>query len=159
MRDLNSKAASIAAVSRRRFGLLLLLAFFLIVAAKRGLAQSTMASRGPIESGQGEIAAQHQQFENATNPGNGGYDSLLAVRRMKMLNNERRKSLLSDSDKLLKLATELNNEVAQTNSGSLTPDQLRKLADIEKLAHGVRDKMVMTIEPPSAVYFPVTGTQ
>jgi hypothetical protein len=33
------------------------------------------------------------------------------------------------------------------------------VADIEKLAHGVRDKMVMTIAAPSAAYFPASGSQ
>ncbi len=159
MSDLNPKAAYITAIAWRRFGWLLLLALFLIVYDKLGAAQSTMASQGPILSGQGEIAAQRQQMDYATGPGNGGIDGLLAERRMKMLNNERRKSLISDSDKLLKLAIELNNEIARTNSGALSPDQLRKVADIEKLAHGVRDKMVMTVNPPSAALFPVTGSQ
>jgi hypothetical protein len=42
---------------------------------------------------------------------------------------------------LLKLARELEDEVSRTNPGSLTPDQLRKVAEIEKLARGVKDKM------------------
>jgi hypothetical protein len=90
----------------------------------------------------------HQTSNFGGDTGSGGFDSILVERRMKMLNNERRKSLVSDSDRLLKLATELNNEIAHSNSGSLTPEQLRKVADIEKLAHGVRDKMVMTIAAP-----------
>ena len=76
---------------------------------------------------------------------------------MKMLNNERHKSLLSDSDKLFKLATELDNEIAKSNLGLLTPDQLRKVAEIEKLAHNVRDKMTQTLPPPSTNFFPISG--
>jgi hypothetical protein len=159
MSELNPKAASITAISRQRFGSLLLLALFLIISVRPGLTQSSLAGNGAALSSQGAVSAQRQQMDYATGPGNGGFDSLMAERRAKMLNNERRKSLVSDSDKLLKLATELNSEIAHSNSGSLTPDQLRKVAEIEKLARGVRDKMVMTINPPSAAYFPVTGSQ
>jgi len=41
---------------------------------------------------------------------------------------------------LLKLANELNAEIS-ANPEALTPDQLRKLATIEKLAHSVKEKM------------------
>ena len=80
-------------------------------------------------------------------------------RRMRMLNNERHKSLVSDSDKLFKLATELNNQIARSNTGSLTPEQLRKVAEIEKLARNVRDKMTQTLSGPRVTYFPITGSQ
>jgi hypothetical protein len=76
------------------------------------------------------------------------YNSTEAQKRMRMLNAERQKAMIADSDKLLKLATELNNEVAHSNSGELTAAQLRKVAEIEKLAHTVRDKMVMSLRGP-----------
>jgi len=60
---------------------------------------------------------------------------------LRALNAERHKSIVSDTNKLLKLARELEDEVSRTNPGSLTPDQLRKVAEIEKLARGVKDKM------------------
>ncbi len=156
MNDLNPKAANIAAISRRHFASLLFLALFFIVPVRTGLPQS---NNGSVLNSQSVVNPLRQTPNLGTDPGSGGFDSILAERRMKMLNNERRKSLVSDSDRLLKLATELNNEIAHSNSGSLTPDQLRKVADIEKLAHGVRDKMVMTITPPSTAYFPTAGPQ
>jgi hypothetical protein len=76
-----------------------------------------------------------------------------------MMNNDRRKSLVTDSDRLIKLATDLNNQIAHSNAGSLTPDQLRMVAEIEKLAHEVREKMTMTVPPPSGNVFPVYGPQ
>jgi hypothetical protein len=48
---------------------------------------------------------------------------------------------VADTDKLLKLTAELNADIAQTHSTSFTPDQLRLLARIEKLAKSVKDKM------------------
>jgi hypothetical protein len=71
-----------------------------------------------------------------------GYtDPVEEERRLRLLNVERQKSLVSDAGKLLKLAGELNAEVAQTNPDSLTQAELRKLAEIEKLAHSVKQKM------------------
>ena len=157
MNDLTPKAANITAISRRHFATLLLLALFIIVPVRTGLPQSN--TNGSALSSPNIVNPLHQTSNFGGDTGSGGFDSILVERRMKMLNNERRKSLVSDSDRLLKLATELNNEIAQSNSGSLTPEQLRKVADIEKLAHGVRDKMVMTIAPPSAAYFPAGGPQ
>jgi hypothetical protein len=78
---------------------------------------------------------------------------------MKMMSNERRKSLVSDSDKLFKLATALNNEIAHSNTGSLTPEQLRKVAEIEKLAHNVRDKMTQSLPSPKVTYFPINESR
>jgi hypothetical protein len=75
-------------------------------------------------------------------------DDIQAEKRMTALNAERQKSMISDSAKLLKLANELNNEIAQSNTGELTPAQLRTVAEIEKLAHNVRDKMTMSIRGP-----------
>jgi hypothetical protein len=71
-----------------------------------------------------------------------------AGKRLRMINTERQKSLVADSDKLLKLAKELNDEVGRSNSGQLSMAQLHKVAEIEKLAHNVRDKMVMSVREP-----------
>jgi hypothetical protein len=62
-------------------------------------------------------------------------------RRLRQLNAVQHKSLVEDTDKLLKLVTELNSEISRTNTSTLTPEQLRKVAEIEKLAHNVKDKM------------------
>lgn len=62
-------------------------------------------------------------------------------RRLRLLNADRQKTLVSDTAKLLKLATELDAEISRTNPDALTPAQLRKIAEIEKLARSVKDKM------------------
>ena len=64
-------------------------------------------------------------------------------RRIRALNNERQKEMVTDTNKLLKLAQDLNDEIAAKNAGTLTFDQLRKIAEIEKLAHSVKEKMAM----------------
>lgn len=62
-------------------------------------------------------------------------------RRIRELNVERQKEMVSDTEKLLKLTAELNAEVAQNHSAAFTSDQLRTLAKIEKLAKSVKEKM------------------
>lgn len=67
------------------------------------------------------------------------------ARRLRALNEARQKGLVSDTNKLLKLTTELNAEIARENPGELTKAQLRKLAQIEKLAHSISEKMSATV--------------
>ena len=73
---------------------------------------------------------------------------------LRALNADRQKSLVSDTNKLLRLVNELNAEIARANPASLTPVQLRNVAEIEKLAHNVKDKMSTSVrgtpafEPP-----------
>jgi len=75
-------------------------------------------------------------------------NSAEAEKRLRMINAERQKSMVADTDKLVKLAKELNEEIAHSNSGELSAAQLRKVAEIEKLAHNVRDKMIMSVRGP-----------
>jgi len=77
-------------------------------------------------------------------------DTLEQEKRLRALNVERQKAMVSDTKKLLKLATELNSEVASTQPESLNADQLQKLAEIEKLAHSVKDKMSTSVKGPPA---------
>lgn len=75
-------------------------------------------------------------------------DQLAAERQLNALNIERQKQVVSDTNKLLKLATELNDEVAANHSATLTDDQLHKMAQIEKLAHSVKQMMADGVTRP-----------
>jgi hypothetical protein len=66
-------------------------------------------------------------------------------KRIKLLNTERQRSLVSDSEKLLKLARELNDEVAQSESETMSSQQLHKVEEIGKLAKSVKDKMSYSV--------------
>src|SRR5438876_266758 len=66
---------------------------------------------------------------------------LNAEKRLSRLNADRHKNMVTDANKLLKLAQELDAEVAANQSDALTPDELHKIAAIEKLARSVREKM------------------
>jgi hypothetical protein len=74
-------------------------------------------------------------------------DPVAGERRLRALNAERQKSLVSDTNKLLKLTQELEAEISGDNPGSLNPDQLHKIAEIEKLARSVKQKMSLATGP------------
>jgi hypothetical protein len=62
-------------------------------------------------------------------------------RQRKSLNAIRQKQLVSDADKLLRLAGELRSEVSDPQKAATSTAVLRKADQIEKLAKSVRDKM------------------
>jgi len=68
-------------------------------------------------------------------------DPAFAARQLRALNVDRQKALVTDTDRLLKLARELNTEMETGNPGALTQVELRKLAEIEKLARNVKQRM------------------
>ncbi len=59
----------------------------------------------------------------------------------KKANQERQAALKRDTDKLLKLATELKESVDKTNESVLSLEVVKKAEEIEKLAHSVKEKM------------------
>jgi hypothetical protein len=112
-----------------------------------GHAQSSGGSGGGQGQGQGSMHpyTPHQDVSPLT-PDDG--DPSMFERRIRALNAERQKQIVADTDKLLKLARELNDEVAKANTGTLTMDELHKIADIEKLARNVRQKMTESVGDP-----------
>jgi len=75
----------------------------------------------------------------------GGNNQIQNERLLRTLNADRQKAMVSDANKLLRLANELSAEVGRTNPEEFTPSQLHKLAEIEKLAHSVKDKMSTSV--------------
>jgi hypothetical protein len=72
-------------------------------------------------------------------------DDAEVARRIRMLNAERQRSLVADTVKLLKLANELNATMAKEGGPAPTQVELRKVADIERLARNVKEKMKITV--------------
>ena len=62
-------------------------------------------------------------------------------KQAKLRNEERQKRLVSDTDKLLTLATQLHDDVAKTDKDILSLDVVRRADEIEKLAHNVKERM------------------
>ncbi len=59
----------------------------------------------------------------------------------KKANKERQEEIQHDTEKLLKLATELKEYVGKTDEHILSLDVIKKADEIEKLAHAVKEKM------------------
>ena len=79
-------------------------------------------------------------------------------RRLRALNAERQKSLVADTNKLLKLAHELNDEIASSQSESPSQAEFTKVAEIEKLAHRVKDKMSTSVRGTTDLQpFPISA--
>jgi hypothetical protein len=59
----------------------------------------------------------------------------------KKANEQRQAELKRDTDRLLKLSTELKEYVDKSNENVLSLDVIKKADEIEKLAHNVKTKM------------------
>jgi len=81
-------------------------------------------------------------------------DPVLAARQIRALNAERQKSLVSDTNKLLALAKELRAEIEDPKAEAPTPVQMRKVAEIEKLARNVKQKMSFSVEGTPSYHAP-----
>lgn len=106
-------------------------------------AQVTNAGQFPTGTGQStQHTARSAPTVDMDQPIGGNHGTPVYMeRRLRQLNAVQHKSMVDDTDKLLKLVTELNSEISRTNTSTLTPEQLRRVAEIEKLAHNVKDKM------------------
>jgi nitric oxide reductase activation protein len=56
-------------------------------------------------------------------------------------NEDRQKSLVADTEKLLALAQQLKADVDKTNKDTLSIDVVKRAEQIEKLARSVKEKM------------------
>lgn len=65
----------------------------------------------------------------------------MQAERLKAVNDDRHKKLVSDVDKLISLTNELKTDVDKTNKDELSLDVMRKAQEIEKLAHDVQSRM------------------
>jgi hypothetical protein len=74
----------------------------------------------------------------ATDP---GVRAHMEAERVKALNDDRHKKLVTDVDKLISLSNELKTDVDKTNKDELSLDVIRKAQEIEKLAHDVQSRM------------------
>lgn len=91
------------------------------------------------------------QIQQSADPMESSIDNnnpILEHKRLRALNSERQKSMVKDADKLLKLARELDEEVNRPTNASFDQAEYSKVAEIEKLAHKVKDKMSSPVQAP-----------
>ncbi|HUV70151.1 MAG TPA: hypothetical protein VMW15_10860 [Terracidiphilus sp.] len=130
-----------ASAARPRHGVVPVLCLVLFVALPCGLA---MAQSSSEDTGTGRLSSNPLRYEKSNvdpSKNEDAPDPVEQQRRLQQLNAAMHKSIVSDTDKLLRLVKELTAEIASTNPASLTPDQLHKVAAIEKLARSVKDDM------------------
>jgi hypothetical protein len=127
----------------------LLLALFFALPCAFARAQSDQTGTGQLSSN--PLQSANGRIDPTAGMGDEDQDPAAQQRRLKQLNASLHKSMVSDSDKLLKLVTDLNAELSSTNPDSLTPDQLKKVAAIEKLARNVKDAMKTSLQGTSTL--------
>ena len=79
------------------------------------------------------------------------YDPAEQQRELQALNAERHKSMTSNAKKMVEIAQALDDEVSKKNPDSLTPDELSKVAQIQKLARNIKSAMSSTARNPSVI--------
>lgn len=126
---------------------------FLLLAAGAAAFLAVCGTSGYAQTGSMGGRSGVRNYPEDTGPilapdGVDGIDSMQAEKRLNAMNEERQKALTADTTRLLKLAKELNQQIAQSNPGQLTPDQVRMVAEMEKLARSVREKMAMSLRGP-----------
>ena len=91
--------------------------------------------------------------------GASGIDARMEARRIAALNRQRQHQMVSDADKLLKLAKELNAD-ADAGGTILSPaERMQKATEIEKLARNVKEKMTFAIGAPQELTGPFGAWQ
>jgi hypothetical protein len=66
----------------------------------------------------------------------------MRMEAMNKANVKRQQQASADADKLLQLATQLKEEISQTNSNTLSIQTIKKAQEIEKLAKSVRNNLM-----------------
>lgn len=72
------------------------------------------------------------------------------AKRLRAMNEQRQKSMVADADRLVKMTADLNAQVNSEQRSQLTPDEERQLAEIQKLAHNIRQKMSASVKQTPA---------
>jgi hypothetical protein len=122
---------------------LFLLLLFLLPAVHCNSAQDDqlkLATQSEPLNFSAQVSGTVQEFD----PNVSSFDLIQEERRIRRLNEERQRQLVANTGKLLALVTSLNAEIAHDHPDHLTRLQLRRLAEIEKLAHSVKERMIFT---------------
>ncbi len=61
--------------------------------------------------------------------------------RIEAANAERKKQICADSDRLLKMAADLKDELDKTSKDTVSVDTIHKIDAIQKLAKDMKDKL------------------
>lgn len=112
--------------------------FMLALLLLMGAAAQPSAAQRPTPSAvQAQPGLGPPGLPGASDPG----AARMEAARVKLMNDDRHKRLVSDTDKLVQLATELQAEVAKSSKDELSVEVIRKADQMEKLAHDIKERM------------------
>jgi hypothetical protein len=95
-----------------------------------------------LQQGQSPPGVGHPQSPGSLDRGLGEPWGTISGPKLEHLReDDRRKRLLSDTAKLVELSNELKSDVEKTPKDELSLDVVKKAAEIEKLAHDVKERM------------------
>jgi hypothetical protein len=141
----------VTAMRRRRVGPGFVVGIVLLlgipVAGQSGFFQFPPSNNGRLGKGYPDATGQFPPDPNSPDQ-----------KRLRMLNTERQKQIVSETEKLLKLAQELNAEVAESASTSMSDEELHKVGEIAKLAKSVKEKMSFSAGGYPGLNTPLTTT-
>ncbi len=105
------------------------------------LISATLASAASILQQSPTVPSTQLPLPSDSTPAEDAARSKIERDMAKRANQERQLSLKRDTDKLLKLSTELKEYVDKSNENMLSLDVVKKAEEIEKLARSVKTKM------------------
>ena len=120
-----------SSVVRARSAMLSVLLLAVLCPVGAGISQGIPPSSTPPNMPQ--VPGLNREPEPSTGP--------TSVRLEHMREDDRRKHLLADTARLVALTSELKEEVDKSTKDELSLDVVRKAAEIEKLAHDVKERM------------------
>jgi hypothetical protein len=108
----------------------------LVLSIERTIAQM------PTPAQQGlNVPGMSQQPRIGSRPEDDPLRALQEQKLAKIRNEDRQKKLVSDTDELLTLTTDLKRQMDKTTPGTLSIDLIKKAGEIEKLAHSVKERL------------------
>lgn len=102
-----------------------------------------VAARAGQQRPTGSQGSTATQSNNGLEPpaANDPYRARLQEKQVASAATERHTRMVADADKLLQLATELKEDVDSSTKNELSVTTVKKAAEIEKLAHEVKERM------------------
>ena len=111
---------------------------FVIIALSGALARTQHVGQAPVPT----IATAQDPFgQDPSKPKVEDPPNPVVGQQAEMRNDERQRRLVSDTAKLLALATELHQDVGKTDKHILSLDVVKRAEEIEKLARSVKERM------------------
>jgi len=111
---------------------------FVIIALSGAIARTQRVGQAPVPV---IPTAQDPYPQDPNKPKGEDLPNPVAGKQAEMRNDERQKRLVSDTEKLLALATELHHDVGRTDKHILSVDVVKRAEEIEKLARSVKERM------------------